>query len=242
MANFPTHVMGATVSGVIASTVLGATGLISPLEIATGIAIVILGGIFPDIDSDRSDSIALIFNVFAVWIGAALAIAALPQAGLLGSLGILVVMYLLIRFVSIEPFRKLTSHRGIFHSTPMALLLMFLITLLCYNVFDLPADKAWIFSGLFFIGFMTHLILDECYSVDLSNVEIKRSFGTAIKLFNSKHWIHYALLYVLVGIAAYYSPSPDSLTEKLADIEFKLFPSKELQEQLKQIAMLTPRS
>jgi hypothetical protein len=34
------------------------------------------------------------------------------------------------------------------------------------------------------IGYLTHLVLDEFYSVDLFNRKIKRSFGTALKPFS----------------------------------------------------------
>ena len=207
---------------------LGATGLISPLEIATGIAIVLLGGIFPDIDSDRSDSIALIFNIFAIWIGSAAAICALPSAGLLASFGLLMVVYLFIRYASIIPFRRLTVHRGIFHSTPMAIFLTLFVCLLSFHLFDLNSEKAWIFSALFFVGFMTHLILDECYSVDLANIAIKRSFGTAIKLVNRKHIFSYILLYGMVGVLLYLSPSTSTLKQQIADIQFRLLPTQDL--------------
>ncbi len=33
------------------------------------------------------------------------------------------------------------------------------------------------------IGYIVHLVLDEIYSVDLKNRKIKKSFGTALKLF-----------------------------------------------------------
>jgi hypothetical protein len=34
------------------------------------------------------------------------------------------------------------------------------------------------------IGYLTHLVLDELYSVDLLNSRVKRSFGTALKPFS----------------------------------------------------------
>ncbi len=39
--------------------------------------------------------------------------------------------------------------------------------------------------GLFIgFGFIVHLILDEVYSVDLMNKRMKKSFGTALKLYS----------------------------------------------------------
>ncbi len=37
------------------------------------------------------------------------------------------------------------------------------------------------------LGFLTHLILDEMYSVDVMDTRIKASFGTALKLIDTRH-------------------------------------------------------
>ena len=44
------------------------------------------------------------------------------------------------------------------------------------------------------IGFLTHLILDEIYSVDVMDTRIKASFGTALKLFDYRHLGHSAAM------------------------------------------------
>ncbi len=42
-------------------------------------------------------------------------------------------------------------------------------------------------AGLFvFLGFVIHLLLDEIYSVDFTGARIKKSFGTALKLFERR--------------------------------------------------------
>ena len=41
---------------------------------------------------------------------------------------------------------------------------------------------AWLAGGFMLIGYLTHLILDEIYSVDVMDTRIKASFGTALKL------------------------------------------------------------
>ena len=50
-----------------------------------------------------------------------------------------------------------------------------------YYVFDRPDGVAWLAGGFLLIGFLTHLILDEIYSVDVLGNHIKKSFGTAFK-------------------------------------------------------------
>ena len=53
------------------------------------------------------------------------------------------------------------------------------------RVLGQPAAQAWL-TGLFlFIGFLIHLALDEIYSVDVEGRTIKKSFGTALKLFDT---------------------------------------------------------
>lgn len=50
-----------------------------------------------------------------------------------------------------------------------------------------------------FLGYITHLILDECYSVNLSGFELKRSFGTALKLLSLRYW-KASTLFLLLGL------------------------------------------
>src|SRR5262249_42268793 len=52
-------------------------------------------------------------------------------------------------------------------------------------LFSVSTLNSWI-SGLFvFIGYLTHLTLDELYSVDLTGTKIKKSFGTALKIIST---------------------------------------------------------
>jgi hypothetical protein len=41
--------------------------------------------------------------------------------------------------------------------------------------------RVWM-AGAITVGCLTHLVLDECFSVDLRGQRLKRSFGTAVKL------------------------------------------------------------
>ena len=46
---------------------------------------------------------------------------------------------------------------------------------------------AWLAGGFLTIGYLTHLILDEIYSVDVMDTRLKASFGTALKLIDPRH-------------------------------------------------------
>ena len=102
-------------------------------------------------------------------------------------------------------FNKVTSHRGMFHSIPAALIFGFGFSLLFYYIFNFDAMFSWYFGMFVFFGYLVHLILDEIYSVDLSNRRIKRSFGTALKLY-SKDTKSTLLFYILVGVLFWQMP------------------------------------
>ena len=69
-----------------------------------------------------------------------------------------------------------------------------------------PATLAWL-TGLFvLIGFIIHLVLDEIYSVDIEGAAIKKSFGTALKLFDYHSWRASALMGVALAGVVLVSP------------------------------------
>jgi membrane-bound metal-dependent hydrolase YbcI (DUF457 family) len=96
-------------------------------------------------------------------------------------------LYLLIRFGVGWFLRHHSIHRGIFHSIPMCLIFAGLAFLLC-NTGDLPVR--YYKAGSVVIGFMSHLILDEIWSVERVGfgVHLKSSFGTAVKFWAPCWW------------------------------------------------------
>ena len=96
------------------------------------------------------------------------------------------ILYLLIRFGGAWLLRKYTVHRGMFHSIPAAVIAAEVAFLLASGDMNLRIFKA----GGVFVGYMSHLVLDEFYSVKVSvrGVRIKNSLGTAVKVFGHK-WL-----------------------------------------------------
>ncbi len=90
-------------------------------------------------------------------------------------------IYLLVRFGGTHLLQLLTDHRGMFHSIPTALIFGELAYLAASGDEVVRAYKA----GAVIIGFMSHLFLDEVYSVQWSGgkIGLKSSFGTALKFF-----------------------------------------------------------
>ena len=91
-------------------------------------------------------------------------------------------MYLFVRFGVGKFLKMYTVHRGMFHSLPAAAIAGLLAFLVCQCTdLDVRIYKA----AAVVVGFLSHLVLDEIYSIDLKNFRLKKSFGTALKLYSS---------------------------------------------------------
>ena len=110
------------------------------------------------------------------------------------------VIYLFVRFVIGRIFRRFTKHRGMWHSLPAAAIAGMATFLVCLSPeLGIRLFKAWAVV----IGFLSHLVLDEIYAVDWNgnSIRLKKSFGTALKMFSgnsSANLATYGLL-ILVG-------------------------------------------
>lgn len=206
MANFHTHLVGAATVGIAANMIVYATGALPHDFFPAGVALTTLGGIMPDVDSDHSDSIRIIFNIFAIILSTILALYIMPQYGILIGMGILVAVFLTARFGFLIPFRKFTVHRGIFHSIPIALLFAIVTATITNKIFHFSLLIAWGSALMIFVGYITHLLLDELYSVSLSGVRIKKSFGTAFKFFSRENVLGFICLYLILASSWFWSP------------------------------------
>ena len=209
--------------GVVSGLTLASIGLISGPEMVLAIALVIFGGLFPDIDSDHSTSIRLIFNVIGAFTGILLACFFIEDYGVVPAVLLVAICFMLIRFVLIAPFRDFTVHRGMAHSSPMAVLTTLMVVVGCFYVLGMNSVEAWTTGSLFFIGYVSHLILDELYSVDLANQTIKRSFGTAIKLFDTRQPLQYLALFAAIVMCGYFTPPITEWLNILQLQQIKLF-------------------
>ena len=235
MANFPTHLSVASSGGVIATTVLASSSILDISEFVPAIGFVVLGGLFPDVDSDRSEAIDIVFGLFGAVAAMFSTILAYESLGLFLSLALLGLVYSFVKFVLVIPFRKFTVHRGIFHSVPLGLLVSLVICHVTAWLTDGNNPRAWLYALLFFLGYCIHLALDELYSVDLSNYRIKRSFGSAFKFFGSNHAAYYFVTYALLALAFHQAPSSEELIDYILETEFHLWPSSEFQQSIRGI-------
>ena len=215
MANFNTHLNVAALLTGLSSASLVAAGHI---ELNTAIWLWFLGtmgGLLPDIDSDNSTSLDTIFNLFAFAIILIVMRYIIDEdmgdLSFVKVIAIPVVIYGVMKFGLRTIFERLTVHRGSCHSLLFLALCGLLTTQIIANVDGINSNKAdslaWLSGGFVFLGGLIHLLLDEIYSVDLRNVKIKRSFGTALKLVDLDNKL--LLLAMMIAVAVLWTTTPE---------------------------------
>jgi len=182
MAGFKTHITTSSVLGVgYGAVAFVEFGVPLPTCVLAG-GLCSVSGMLPDLDSNSGvplrESLA-----FASAVVPMLAIERFKQLGLSPESMVLAgaLIYLLIRFVLGEWLRRYTVHRGMFHSIPALLIFSELVFLICGDqTLALRLYK----SGAVATGFLSHLLLDELYSIEWyhGRLRLKKSFGTALKL------------------------------------------------------------
>lgn len=227
MANFKTHLQVAAIGSGLVSTLFLNAQYLNPGEAFLCWIVGTLGGILPDIDSDNSHSLSILFSIFSIIACGLTAIAWAQHWPLVWVWAACAGMFVLMQFGVRHMFEALTVHRGIFHSLLAG---MFFVLLVASGMKMLGASSttSW-FMGLFTgFGYCIHLLLDEIFAVDFMNVQIKRSFGSAFKLFDYQNLKTSAALAVVVGVLFFLAPSyaefisilfnGDALTKLVADV------------------------
>ena len=147
----------------------------------------VVGAFLPDLDSDTSAPLKILLIIFSV-LGSAVAgwiVFNQDDSSWLRLGGISAFSGLFIYYGIGGIFKKLTHHRGIFHSIP-AVLLSALLTLTLLNQIELDVNIKIIISLGVGLGYLCHLILDELNSaVNLGGIPFipNKSIGTALKLY-----------------------------------------------------------
>jgi hypothetical protein len=185
MADFKTHITTSTALG-IAYGVGGRFIFDLPIDscvLAGGLCSI--GGMLPDLDSDSGIPVRETLAVVSMLVPM-LFIQRMAHWELTSEQLVLVgaTLYFLVRFGVGSLFRRFTVHRGMWHSIPAAVIAGLATFHLCDCEVQVRMYKAWAIV----IGYFSHLILDELYAVDLNGrqIKIKKSFGSALKLFGSK--------------------------------------------------------
>lgn len=219
MANFKVHI---SVSTLASST--GALYLlnIQQINIFTCVWLAFvgaLGGIVPDIDSEHSTSIRVVFASLGAICAVTLGYLLKHQLSLIFLFLSVLSGFLLVYWGIRALVMHLTVHRGACHSMMFAslsgLLLADFMMLLDFN-----GLLCWLSGGFLFVGMIIHLILDEIYSIDVMNRRVKSSFGSALKIFSYKEPYIYSGQLILILALFWLAPNiPEQISTQWVSLE-----------------------
>lgn len=198
MANYQTHLTGGVLVGAAAALLSGGLGMVTAVEMPFIALVGTWGGLAPDLDSDNSRPIQIMF-AYATVVVPFVALWRMPflYDTLLEAVAAWIIIASIVRGPICLALKKLTVHRGIFHSIPAALIFGCLGFLLSgRRVDDVPLQTAVGVSAA--AGYLAHLILDEVWSVDFEGRRLKKSFGTALSLWESNNRAAMVAAYVLL--------------------------------------------
>jgi membrane-bound metal-dependent hydrolase YbcI (DUF457 family) len=159
-------------------------------------------------------------TVFGV-LGAALAFAwTLPHVDHYAPIALMLIWvgsFLGVRVLLYAAFARLTRHRGIWHSLLAALFAALVAVNLLHWTLGQAPGLSWAGGLMVGIGYLTHLVLDEAFGVDLLGVRVKRSFGTALKPWSLKDPAASLMLAAATALLVWLAPPAHRIQEALSD-------------------------
>jgi membrane-bound metal-dependent hydrolase YbcI (DUF457 family) len=216
MANFTTHIaVGTLVSGALATLTLAAD-VVAPENLIAVTMAGVLGSVLPDIDLKDSRPSKAMFSGLAVFFSFAVLFSAAEHFSVAELLVLWLGTLVFVRYGAKAMFHELSYHRGIWHSVLAAAFCACVTAVVYYYLLRRPDGVAWLAAGFMFLGYMTHLVLDEMYSVDVMDVRIKSSFGTAVKIIDTKHWGHSLAMVAALALVLMITPPVNTFTSVLS--------------------------
>jgi len=202
---FRVHITGSTIVGVGYGAAAWYIGDVPPVTCVLGGGLCAVAGMMPDLDSGPGvplrESVAFTAAVVPIMLLHRFQQMGLPLEAriILGA-----AVYLAIRFGLAWLLKTYSYHRGMFHSLPSAAIAG-QIAFLAFAAEE--ALHRYFVSSAVVLGFLTHLVLDEIWSVKMGwfGPKVKKSFGTALKFSGPKLWpnlITYGILAVLGALSA----------------------------------------
>lgn len=217
MAGYRTHI---TVSGLLgagygtaASLAFGYSGIHGALAgCLTGVA-----GMLPDLDSESGRPVREVFGLTAALAPLVTMHKLLEWGGSMdGAMLLAVLLYVSVRYGGALILGMAAVHRGMFHSIP-ALLIAAELTFLAYH--GHTTEVRLLMALGVALGFASHLVLDEIYSVQWNgmHIKLKASAGSALKFMGNDWTANFitfsmllALSYVVLIQAGLVPDSPPS--------------------------------
>jgi hypothetical protein len=166
-----------------------------------GAGLTTIGGLLPDLDSDSGVPVRELFGL-AAFVAPLLAHGHLAEQKLTTEQMFVAMagIYLFVRYILSAAFKHWSVHRGMFHSIPA----MLIAGLGVYLVYPNPSVPVRVYlAGGVMIGFLSHLVLDELYSVDFMGVGIRlnKYAGSALKLASPSRTATLTAYVLLIGLS-----------------------------------------
>ena len=201
MASYKAHMAFGIFTALGWSILLFALSLISIWLLPLVLFSNVIGSFLPDLDSDTGLPLKVLLIVFSMLVSCLVGVFLFISDKYQFTTSVLYMFlsYVFSYFGIGGVIKKITRHRGIFHSIP-SVFLSILLTLTCLNYFSLNPNIKMILSISIGIGYLSHLILDEMNSlVNLEGVPFipKKSLGSALKLYSNK-WKITLIVYAAV--------------------------------------------
>jgi len=204
MAGFKTHITTSTVAGVGYGAAAHLLFEVPPSSCMLAAGLCSVSGMLPDLDSDSGVPIRETM-AFAAAVVPMLMLDRFVHMGLNRESIVLAgaLVYIIIRFGVSELLKRYTVHRGMWHSVPAALIAFLLAFVICSSELMWPR---FFKAGAVLLGYVTHLVLDEIYSIEWGKLgpRTKKSFGTALKFWGKSLWGNvstYAKLILILALA-----------------------------------------
>jgi hypothetical protein len=197
MASFKVHAVTALVASVGAAAYTVALNHF-PLYLGGLLCTLgFIGGLAPDVDSGETK----MARYSGLGLGASLSLFAyfLSHSYLIAIIGFIP----LVKLIQVG-IKKWTTHRGVFHSLPMGLLLSIVVFYLFDSLGFSPLFSLFC-GGFLGGGYLLHLVLDEIWSLR-KGIGKQCSFGTALQLYRPIFWKSFLATYALLGFAIYKLP------------------------------------
>ncbi len=198
IASFEQHVNGAVIATGVVIAPLHSASLINTTESFIALGLGLIGGVLPDLDSDNSRPIQIVFKIFSIFFPLLIILGLFHDLSIVYLVGYWIISTLLLRITLFKLFISFTTHRGIFHTIPMGIVFGQITTLVFYKSFSFDLAFSTVAGSFLFFGFIVHLLLDEFVSLNALGIKVKKSFGTAFKLYDKSNPLATVLLYLFI--------------------------------------------
>jgi hypothetical protein len=232
MANFTTHIaVGTIVSGALATLTLAAD-VVAPENLIAVTLAGVLGSVLPDIDLKDSRPSRAMFAGLAVFFSFAVLFTLATRLSIAELWLIWIGTLAFVRYGLQAIFHRFAVHRGIWHSITAAAFSAVATAIIFVHLLGKPDGVGWLAGGFLFVGYLSHLLLDEIYSVDVMDTRLKASFGTALKFLDPRHPRATAAMVAALALAIWASPSTTTFVQGMssakmwAGLQHRLLPEE----------------